>query len=302
MPIKINGATSGSTTITAPASGSDETIELSTALAAKLGTLSVNAQTGTAYTLTTADPQRVVTMTNAAASTVTIPANATAAIPVGSSVQIVNLSTGVNTTVAGAGGVTVNGGPVVLSPGSSATLVKIATDSWMVQGQGAPGLTLITTAALSGSSVSINNCFTSGYSNYRIVYAISGTSADSDIRIRWRANGTDASGANYTTASWLTDNAGTLNFSEANAASFRTNIVYTALADSGSATIDVYNVALPVATTATAIATNHTATNNARIVSSGCRHSLTTAYDGLTLFTASGTFSGSVRVYGYRNF
>lgn len=34
--IKINGDTSGSTTITAPATGSDETIELSTALASKL--------------------------------------------------------------------------------------------------------------------------------------------------------------------------------------------------------------------------------------------------------------------------
>lgn len=38
MPIKINGATSGSTTITAPATGGDESIELSTALAAKLDT------------------------------------------------------------------------------------------------------------------------------------------------------------------------------------------------------------------------------------------------------------------------
>jgi Chaperone of endosialidase len=36
MPIKINGATSGSTTITAPATGGDESIELSTALAAKM--------------------------------------------------------------------------------------------------------------------------------------------------------------------------------------------------------------------------------------------------------------------------
>jgi hypothetical protein len=35
MPITINGATSGSTTITAPDTGSDETIELSTALDAK---------------------------------------------------------------------------------------------------------------------------------------------------------------------------------------------------------------------------------------------------------------------------
>ena len=36
--IKINGDTSGSTTITAPATGSDESIELSTALAGKLDT------------------------------------------------------------------------------------------------------------------------------------------------------------------------------------------------------------------------------------------------------------------------
>jgi hypothetical protein len=38
MGLKINGATSGSTTITAPATGSDETIELSTALASKRDT------------------------------------------------------------------------------------------------------------------------------------------------------------------------------------------------------------------------------------------------------------------------
>lgn len=46
MPIKINGATSGSTTITAPATGGDETIELSTALAAKAN-LASSTYTGT---------------------------------------------------------------------------------------------------------------------------------------------------------------------------------------------------------------------------------------------------------------
>lgn len=46
MPIKINGSTSGSTTITAPATGTDETIELSTALAAKAA-LASPALTGT---------------------------------------------------------------------------------------------------------------------------------------------------------------------------------------------------------------------------------------------------------------
>lgn len=56
--IKINGTSSGSTTITAPASGGDETIELSTALAAKLDSAGVavheiaTAQTTTSTTYT----------------------------------------------------------------------------------------------------------------------------------------------------------------------------------------------------------------------------------------------------------
>lgn len=68
--IKINGTSSGSTTITAPASGGDETIELSTALAAKLDSIAsatsfvATDQTtaSTTYTdLTTAGPAVTVT-------------------------------------------------------------------------------------------------------------------------------------------------------------------------------------------------------------------------------------------------
>lgn len=51
MPIKINGATSGSTTITAPDTGGDETIVLSTALAGKADIVTNGAWTS--YTPTT---------------------------------------------------------------------------------------------------------------------------------------------------------------------------------------------------------------------------------------------------------
>lgn len=50
MPVKINGSTSGSTTITAPATGTDETIELSTALAAKATTANFPSGAWSAYT------------------------------------------------------------------------------------------------------------------------------------------------------------------------------------------------------------------------------------------------------------
>jgi hypothetical protein len=57
MGIKILGSSSGSTTITAPASGGDETIELSTALAAKVSSkiLQVVQGTSAAFLTTTAN-------------------------------------------------------------------------------------------------------------------------------------------------------------------------------------------------------------------------------------------------------
>lgn len=159
--------------------------------------LSINAQTGTSYTLAVADSGSVVTMTNAAASTVTIPTNASVAVPIGSSVEVVNLSTGVNTTVSAAGGVTFNGGPVVLSPGSSVTLVKIGTDAWMAQGQGSPGMVHIASGTVSSATtLTFNNCFSSAYENYRIVAYMSLASAQ-DITYRLRVSGSDDSTSNY---------------------------------------------------------------------------------------------------------
>lgn len=93
-----------------------------------------NAQTAS-YTLVAADKDKIVEVSNASANTVTIPLNSSVAYPIGS--EIVVLQTGVGqTTIAGAVGVTVNATPglKLRAQWSAVTLIKRATDTWVVIG------------------------------------------------------------------------------------------------------------------------------------------------------------------------
>jgi hypothetical protein len=97
--------------------------------------LSLNAQTAS-YTLVLDDAGKIVTMSNAAANTLTVPANASVAFPVGTNVTVVQIGAGA-TTLAGAGGVTVssfNSDLVLSGQYAAATLVKTGTDAWIAFG------------------------------------------------------------------------------------------------------------------------------------------------------------------------
>lgn len=97
----------------------------------------VNAQTGTTYTLVIGDRGDIVTMDNASANTLTIPTNASVAFDVGTIILVVQKGAGA-TTIAGDTGVTLNG----VSGGSGAInnqyqgvqLLKVATDTWLASG------------------------------------------------------------------------------------------------------------------------------------------------------------------------
>lgn len=97
----------------------------------------VNAQTGASYTLALVDDGALVTCNNSGANTLTVPTNASVAIPVGSVINFAQIGAGV-TTVVGASGVTING----VSEGSAAvnkrysigSLVQIATNEWLLSG------------------------------------------------------------------------------------------------------------------------------------------------------------------------
>lgn len=101
-------------------------------------TLTENAQTGTTYTLVLADaPDVVVSLSNAAAITLTVPENATVAIPVGSYITIWQKGAG-QVEVVGAGAATIElpaGASAFLrAENSFATLYKSATDTWQLFG------------------------------------------------------------------------------------------------------------------------------------------------------------------------
>jgi hypothetical protein len=97
--------------------------------------VSINAQTGTTYTTVLSDQSKLVTLSNASAITLTIPANSSVAYPVGTQIDLSQFGAG-QVTVAGAGGVTVNSasGLKLKSQYSSASCVKVATDTWLLVG------------------------------------------------------------------------------------------------------------------------------------------------------------------------
>ena len=155
------GSTSGSTTVQASAVAGTTTLTLPAATDTLVGkdttdtltnktltspilntptindarqNLTLNAQTGTTYTLVITDNGRLVTLSNAAAITLTVPLNATVAFATGAVINIQQIGAG-QVTVAGAAGVTLNGtGTKTRAQWSAASLIKTATDTWTLIG------------------------------------------------------------------------------------------------------------------------------------------------------------------------
>jgi hypothetical protein len=98
----------------------------------------VNTQSGTTYTLVAGDAQKLVTLSNASAITLTVASNATQALPVGTQITISQFGVG-QVTVVGASSpnpVTINATPglKLRTQYSSATLIQVSTNNWLMVG------------------------------------------------------------------------------------------------------------------------------------------------------------------------
>lgn len=116
-----------------------------TTLQASVWSDDVNAQTGTSYTLVLTDAGKQVTMTNASASTLTIPTNATVAFATGVRVMVMNLGAGA-VTLTPAGGVTLSANTtnLALTQYQVATLIKTGTNTWVADlGGGGAGVDVL---------------------------------------------------------------------------------------------------------------------------------------------------------------
>lgn len=104
--------------------------------------LAFNAQTGTTYTFVLADADnKLVTLSNGSAITVSIPTNASVAFPIGTQLNIIQIGAGQVTVSAASSGTTtvVSTGATAASPKcraqySAMTLIKRDTDSWYAVG------------------------------------------------------------------------------------------------------------------------------------------------------------------------
>jgi len=125
------------TGVTAIASGVIVNADISASAAIELGKLadvSTNAQTAS-YTLVLADKNKVVEMGVGSANNLTVPLNSSVAFPVGSQINILQTGSG-QTTIVATGGVTINATPglKMRAQWSYATLIKRATDTWVLVG------------------------------------------------------------------------------------------------------------------------------------------------------------------------
>jgi hypothetical protein len=98
--------------------------------------MTFNNQTGTSYTAVLLDAHKTVTMTNASASTLTVPPNSSVAFAVGDQINIMQLGAGQVTITAGSGVTIRSSGSKLKLTGqySVATVVQIAADTWMAVG------------------------------------------------------------------------------------------------------------------------------------------------------------------------
>jgi len=146
------------------------------------------------------------------------------------------------------------------------------------------------------TSLSLNGVFTSDFDNYMLVMRysqVSGGGFDGPLFFRLRSSGSDATGSNYTYQLLEASDSsvyGSRSSSQTNGAMGRyEDGVY------GGQCLSAYgpNLAQPTAFR------NVSGWGDLRISEYATTHSLSTAYDGLTVYlSASGTISGRVAVYG----
>jgi hypothetical protein len=124
----VDGGTGASTAATALSN-------LGAASALSVTVVPENAQTGTTYTLVLADAGKLVTLSNAAAITLTIPTNASVAFPVDTRIDLLQYGAG-QVTVGGAGVTIRSSGSKLKLAGqySGATIWKKDTDEWVLIG------------------------------------------------------------------------------------------------------------------------------------------------------------------------
>jgi len=197
-------------------------------------------------------------------------------------------------------------------PDQTFTSGQILTAAQMTSLQSNTGLVAMTPSSVSGTGVSLSGntatitaastasiigCFTSAFTNYVMVYNLTATS--DYLRMRLRTASADISTGYGNTQALITDNSTTVGFLNSGAASWNDTRWLIAANTQAYGTMTLYNPQKAASTFYTADVSTISSTNSMRLFGSG-RNTGTDVCTGLTIFPDTGTFTGTVTVYGYR--
>ena len=192
---------------------------------------------------------------------------------------------------------TFTGTPAAPTAAVATNTTQIATTAFVLANSAA-GLVHINTTTFSAvSSVSLNSVFTSTYDHYKALMQVTGSTSQVDLLVRLRASGSDNSTTNYNSNRLKVDNTVVAGDRLTSQAQARAGIAINSNADFE---ITFYN---PQLSTATGIGSINIGSQGGDVqtftVSNGFFAG--TSFDGFTIYPSSGTITGTIRVYGYKN-
>jgi hypothetical protein len=166
--------------------------------------------------------------------------------------------------------------------------------AWVAAGV-APGLVHINTTTFSAvSTLSLNSVFSAAYDTYEIQVRLDSVSAaNPQLQMRLRASGTDAT-TNYL-GFRLIQSSTTVQGSDNILGS---TLWFLAQNSSTRATLVSATINSPFRAEKTVMVSHDSGSFNEFF---GNHHSTASSYDGFTFLTDTGTMTGTVRVYGYKN-
>jgi hypothetical protein len=163
----------------------------------------------------------------------------------------------------------------------------------------AKGLTLIATSSPSAvSNITINNCFSSTYQNYLVLTNLIG-SGDYQGHIYLTSGGTPSTSSYGRNSVYSNNSGGPSRYWSSSDGSFAFGYI------AGTKHVGTTNIYSPFESSSPSAFTSHVWSSGNATVSqldlSGSTHNVSASYDGIKIAIASGTMTGTIKVYGYKN-
>lgn len=150
------------------------------------------------------------------------------------------------------------------------------------------------------SAVSINSCFSSEYTNYKILMDVSCSATGIDMLMRMRASGADNTSANYYTHN-SSDNMSNTTTGPKEITNASSSWTFRRSATSAAGVVQPYLLEVSGPSEARNTWVYSRFSDGGGYSNVGTHRQLSSdIFDGLTFYPASGTISGRICVYGYR--